>query len=376
MDFELTKQQEFLIKTVREFGEKEIIPIENDIEEKNDIPNELIKKMGKLGILGIPVDKKYGGIGGSYVDLSIAVEELARINGAAAFMVAVNYLGVITIDHQGSEEQKAKWLPKLVSGECLGAFSFTEHSTGSDPREIYATAKLEGDQYICNGRKGFTTGATYDGPVILFLRTGEPGEVTAFVAEKNLDGYSTPTIWPLVGLRGMKVADIQLDNFKIPVQNRLNEEGKGFSVLLDTISVGKVDVSCAALGMAQAALDEAMKYAKDKTMRGKPIGTFQMVQNEIAEMAADVEAARWLLRRTMHLIDMKKATLADCAKAKYFCSKMADSVCHRAMTVHGGYGYSTEFRIERIWRDAKFCGLVEGNDVIQKVIIARDILGI
>ena len=265
---------------------------------------------------------------------------------------------------------------KLVSGECLGAFSFTEHSTGSDPREIYATAKLEGDQYICNGRKGFTTGATYDGPVILFLRTGEPGEVTAFVAEKNLDGYSTPTIWPLVGLRGMKVADIQLDNFKIPVQNRLNEEGKGFSVLLDTISVGKVDVSCAALGMAQAALDEAMKYAKDKTMRGKPIGTFQMVQNEIAEMAADVEAARWLLRRTMHLIDMKKATLADCAKAKYFCSKMADSVCHRAMTVHGGYGYSTEFRIERIWRDAKFCGLVEGNDVIQKVIIARDILGI
>jgi alkylation response protein AidB-like acyl-CoA dehydrogenase len=376
MDFELTKQQELLIKTVGEFAKKEIVPLEQEIEGKNEVPEDLIRKLGKLGVLGIPVDKKYGGMGGTYLDLSLAVEELARVNGAVAFMVAVNYLGVITIEHQGTEKQKEKWLPRLVSGECLGAFSFTEHSTGSDPKEIYATARLNGDHYVCNGRKGFTTGATYNGPVILFLRTGEAGQVTAFVAEKNTKGYSTPVVWPLVGLKGMKVVDIQLDDFIIPVENRLNKEGAGFSVLLDTISVGKVDVACAALGMAQRALDESIKYAKEKTMRGKPIGVFQMVQNEIAEMAVEVEAARWLLRRTMHLIDQKKATLADCAKAKYFCAKTADDVCHRAMTVHGGYGYTTEFKIEQIWRDAKFCAVVEGNNVIQKVLIARGMLGI
>lgn len=374
MDFELTKQQEFLIKTVREFAEKEIVPIENEIEEKNRIPDELITKLGKLGVLGIPVDKKYGGMGGSYVDLSLAVEEMARINGAVAFMVAVNYLGVITIDHQGTEEQKAKWLPRLISGDGLGAFSFTEHSTGSDPKEIYATAKLDGDYYIANGRKGFTTAATYDGPIILFLRTGAVGEVTAFVAEKNTEGYSNPVIWDLAGLRGMLVADILLEDFKIPVENRLGNEGDGFSILLDTISVGKVDVACAALGMAQGALDEAIKYAKEKTMRNRPIGTFQMVQNEIAEMASQVEAARWLLRRTMYLINDRRHSLVDAAIAKLFASQIANDVCRRAMLVHGGYGYTKDFKIERIWRDAQFCSVVEGNEVIQKVLIARGLM--
>lgn len=376
MDFELTRQQQFLIKTVREFAEKEIVPIENEIEEKNWIPDELIAKLGKLGVLGIPVDKKYGGMGGSYVDLSLAVEEMARINGAVAFMVAVNYLGVITIDHQGTEEQKTKWLPRLISGDGLGAFSFTEHSTGSDPKEIYVTAKLDGDYYIANGRKGFTTAATYDGPIILFLRTGAVGEVTAFVAEKNTEGYSNPVIWDLAGLRGMLVADILLEDFKIPVENRLGNEGDGFSILLDTISVGKVDVACAALGMAQGALDEAIKYAKEKTMRNKPIGTFQMVQNEIAEMASQVEAARWLLRRTMYLINDSRHSLVDAAIAKLFASQIANDVCRRAMLVHGGYGYTKDFKIERIWRDAQFCSVVEGNEVIQKVLIARGLMKI
>ena len=374
MDFELTKQQNFLIKAVREFAEKEIIPIEKEIEENNRIPDDLIPKLGKLGALGIPVNKKYGGMGGSYVDLSIAVEELARINGAVAFMVAVNYLGVITIDHQGTEEQKAKWLPRLISGDGLGSFSFTEHSTGSDPKEIYATAKLNGDYYVANGRKGFTTAATYDGPVILFLRTGEPGNVTAFVAEKNTEGYSNPVIWDLAGLRGMLVADIGLEDFKIPVENRLSKEGDGFSILLDTISVGKVDVACAALGMAQGALDEAIKYAKEKTRRNKPIGTLQMIQNEIAEMASQIEAARWLLRRTMYLINDRRHSLVDAANAKLFASQMANDVCRRAMLVHGGYGYTKDFKIERIWRDAQFCSVVEGNEVIQKVLIARGLM--
>lgn len=374
MDFELTKQQELLIKTVREFAEKEIVPLEQQIEDSNEIPSELLAKIAKMGALGIPVEKKYGGMGLGYVDLSIAVEEMARISGAVAFMVAVNYLGVITIELQGTEEQKEKWLPRLISGECLGAFSFTEHSTGSDPKEIYATARLDGDHYVCNGHKGFTTGSTYDGPVILFLKTGDAGEVSTFVAEKNGPGYSTTTPWNLVGLRGMTVADIILEDFKIPVENRLNEVGTGFSSLMDTIAIGKVDVAAAALGIAQAAFEEAIKYAKEKTMRGKPIGKYQMVQNEIAEMAVELDAARWLLRRTMSLIDQKKHTYDACAKAKYFCAKTADDVCHRAMTVHGGYGYTKDFKAERLWRDAKFCAVVEGNNVIQKILIANGAL--
>ncbi|HEX75220.1 MAG TPA: acyl-CoA dehydrogenase [Dehalococcoidia bacterium] len=376
MDFALTKEEEFLQKSTREFAEREISPLENQIEQEDKIPDDLILKLGKQGLFGIPVEKKYGGMGGRYLDLVLGVEQVAYVSGAVAFMVAVNYLPVIAIEIAGNEEQKAKFLPALVKGKekSLGSFSFTEHSTGSDPREIYATAQLEGEHYVCNGHKGFTTGASYDGTIVIFLRTGEGTDVSAFIGQKNTEGYSTPPAYPLIGLRGMTVTDIELKNWRIPAANLLGNRGDGFSILLNTIAVGKVDVAGAMLGIAQRALDEAMKYATEKTMRGRPIGNYQMIQYLIAEMAIDVEAGRYLLYRTMSLMDQKKRTLGSCAVAKLFLAQMADRVTQKAVQVHGGYGYTKDFKVERLYRDAKFGGVVEGSNEIQRVIIARELL--
>jgi butyryl-CoA dehydrogenase len=375
MDFALTKEQELIQKSAREFAEKEIRPLDAQIEEEDKIPMSLIEKAAKIGLLGIPVERKYGGGGRTYLDLSLAVEQIARVNGAVAFFVAVNYLPIISIELFGSEEQKQKYLPDLVQGKCVGSFSFTEHSTGSDPRDIQSRAKLDGDHYVCNGRKGFCTNAEYDGTIVIYLRTGDgPFDVSAFVAEKNTEGYTAPPPWPLTGLRGMRVTDIELKDYRIPKENLLGNEGDGYKNLLGTIAIGKLDVANAMLGIAQDALEQSIRYAKEKTMRGKPIGDFQMIQFLIAEMASKIEAARWMLRQAMSLIDQGKQTLQSAAMAKLFVAQMADDVCQKAMQIHGGYGYTKEFKVERLYRDAKFGGVVEGSNEVQRVIIARDIL--
>lgn len=376
MDFVLTKEEELFRKSVREFAERELRPLEDQIEREDRIPDELIPKIAKAGLFGLPAEKKYGGGGGRYVDLAMAVEEIARVSGAVAFFVAVQYLPIIAIELNGTEEQKAKFLPDLCTGRKVGSFSFTEPSTGSDPTEIQSIARLEGDHYVCNGRKEFCTNAEYDGTIILFLRTGEEHtpDISAFIAEKNAEGYSTPPPWPLLGLRGMRVTNIELKDMHIPAENLLGGKNKGYPVLLNTIAVGKVDVSGAMLGIAQRALEESLKYVKEKTMRGKPISHFQMVQFLIAEMASDIEAARWLFYRSMNLVDHGVQTLQSQAMCKLFCAEMADRVCQKAIQLHGDYGYTKEFKAERLYRDAKFGGVVEGSNEVQRVIIARDIL--
>lgn len=375
MGWVLTKEQEMLQKSMRDFAEREIRPVDKQIEEEDRIPQELIEKVAKAGLLGITVDKKYGGMGGGYLDVALAVEQIARVSGALAFFIAVNTMPIIALEQRGSEEQKAKYFPGLASGKTIGSWSFTEHSTGSDPREIYATAKLEGDYYICNGTKGFSTNAEYDGPVVIFLRTGEgPFDISAFIGEKNAEGYSATPRWPLLGLRGMRVTDIQMKNYRIPAADLLGKKNDGFTVLLDALAITKVDVGAAALGIAQDALEQAIKYAKEKTARGKPIGNLQMIQFLIAEMASEVEAGRCLLYHTMSLVDERKDTLLSGGIGKLFLAEMADHVCQKALQVHGGYGYTKEFRVERLFRDAKFCGVVEGSNEIQRVIVARDML--
>lgn len=375
MGWVLTKEQEMLQKNMQDFAEREIRPLDKQIEEEDRIPQALIEKVAKVGLFGIPVEKKYGGMGGGYLDLCIAVEQIARVNGAVAFFIAVNSMPLVALEQSGSEEQKAKFIPDLATGKTTGSWSFTEHSTGSDPREMYATAKLEGDYYVCNGTKGFSTNAEYDGPVVIFLRTGEgPFDISAFIAEKNTEGYSATPRWPLLGLRGMRVTDIQMKNYRIPAANLLGKKNDGFTILLKTLAVTKVDVGAAALGIAQDALEQSIKYAKEKTARGKPIGDFQMIQFLIAEMASEIEAARCLLYHSMSLVDERKDTLLSGGIAKLYLAEMADNVCQKALQVHGGYGYTKEFRVERLFRDAKFCGVVEGTNEIQRVIVARDML--
>ena len=375
MDFALTKQQELIQKSAREFAEREISPLDAQIDKEGKVPLELFEKAAKIGLLGIPVEREYGGSGGTYLDLSLAVEQIARVNGAVAFFISVNYLTVVAINLFGSEEQKQKFLPDLAQGKCVGAFSFTEQATGSDPGDIQARAKLDGDYYVCNGNKRFCTNAEYDGTIVIFLRTGDgPYDVSAFAAEKNTEGYTAPPPWPLMGLNGMRVTDIELKDYRIPKANLLGKEGDGYKALLGTIAIGKLNVSNALLGIAQDALEQAIKYAQEKTMRDRPIGDFQMIQFLIAEMASKVEAGRWMLRQAMSLIDQGKATLQSAAMAKLFVAEMADDVCQKAVQIHGGYGYTKEFKVERLYRDAKFGGVVEGSNEVQRVIIARDIL--
>jgi butyryl-CoA dehydrogenase len=372
MDFELTKEQEAIRRMARQFAERKLAPIATEIDREAKIPPDIHAELRKLKLFGIPYDKKYGGGGESYVELVLVIEEVAKASAGVSLMLAAHYLAPISLSLYGTEEQKEQCLPKLCSGEGIGTFAFTEAATGSDPEAITTTAELSGDEYILNGSKRFITNAPLDGSALIFAKTG--AGVSGFIVDKNQQGYSTSKPWEMMGLRGGQVADIQLKDVRIPKANLVGPEGKGYRMLTESIAYGKLNVSACLLGIGEAALDEAIKYAKEKTARGKPIGNFQTIQWLLADIETQVAAARWLTYRLAYLASQGGDIRHDSALTKLFASEMATEVTSKALEVHGSYGYTKEFKIERLYRDAKFGEIVEGVSEIQRVIIAASLL--
>jgi len=373
MDFSFTKEQDAVRKFVGDFCKKEIAPLAEKIEEECVIPDDLKTKIARFKLFGIPFDKEYGGSGGGFIAGTIVLEELAKVSGAVSMFVGCNYLTGIPIHLFGTEKQKKEFLTPLCEGRSIGSFAFTEASTGSDPAAITTEARLEGNEYVINGSKRFITGGDLDGIIVLFARDGEG--ISGFIGPKNAPGYSLPKPWEKLGMHGISLNDIYFDNYRIPEDNLLGPKGNGYTVLLDTIAIGKLDSAVLILGCAEAALEEAIKYANERTVRGKPISRLASIQTMISEMAIKLEAAKWLAYRLAWLIDQKSPSVKyESAIAKTFITEAADDVARIALRVHGAYGFVKDFKIERLFRDISLGEIVEGTSELQKVIIARNLL--
>ena len=372
MDFTFNKEQEQFRNTVRQFCQAEVKPPAKRIEEEGRVPGDLIGKMAQLGLFGLPFDEKYGGNGRGFLLANIALEELARASGGVSLLVAINYLASIPIDLYGTEEQKVRFITPLARGEAVGSMAFTEAATGADFGAITTRAVLKGNEYIVNGSKRFITASEMDGPIVFFARDGE--KISAFIGQKNTAGYKVPEPWKKLGLRGISLTDIHFKNYRVPEANLLGASGNGANILRDTIAVGKLDTSAIMLGCAQAALDEAIKYAKSRKVRGKPIAGFQTIQCLLSEMAVSIEAARLMVYRLASYVDLKRDVRVESAMAKMFVTEIASEIARKSMKVHGAYGYVTDLPIERIVRDIHAGELIEGSNEIQRVIVAADLL--
>ena len=372
MDFTLNEEQGKFRNSVRQFCDTEVKPLAKRIDEEGLVPGELTDKIAQFRLFGLPFDKKYGGNGSGFLLANIALEELARASGGASLLVGINYLTGIPIDLYGSEEQKIQFITPLARGEAVGSMAFTEAATGSDFGAITTRAIPKDNEYIINGSKRFITASEMDGPIVFFARDGE--KISAFIGQKNATGYKVPEPWKKLGLRGISLTDIHFKDYRVPVADLLGESGNGANILRDTIAVGKLDTSAIILGCAQAALDEAIKYAKSRKVRGKPIGDFQTIQSLLSEMVASLEAARLMVYRLATYVDLKMDVRVESAMVKMFVTEVANEIARKSMKVHGAYGYVTDLPIERIVRDIHAGEIIEGSNEIQRVIVAADLL--
>lgn len=377
MDFTLSKEQELIQKMAREYAEKSIFPIAKQIDDNNEVPPELIAEMGELDFFGIPFAEEYGGADGGYDQYVLALEQLARGSSGPAMIISAHTLALGAINTFGTEEQKKKYMPLPCKGKQVASFAFTEPGTGSDPKQITSTAQKDGDYYILNGTKRFISNANYEGPIVIFARESESGEITAFIVEKFCEGYSVSEPWHKLGMHGGPLVDVYMKDVRIPKENILGQVGQGYPILLFGISFGKVGVSACALGGVLASYEEAVNYAKEKMHRDKPIAKFQAVQLRIADLAIKYEAARWMTYRLGCLADKvrdPRAFAKEAALTKTFvCETMADAA-RVAVDVHGSYGLMEDYKVSRIYRDAIMGPQIEGVTDMQKMIIAGSIL--
>ncbi|UCG90990.1 MAG: acyl-CoA dehydrogenase [candidate division WOR-3 bacterium] len=379
MNFDLTNDQKMLQNQVRKFAEAELAPVAPEIDKSGEFPWDNIKKMAKLGLLGIIVPEEYGGSGFDFVSLAIAVEEISRICASTGVIVAVNNsLTAYPILQFGNEEQKKKYLPQLCSGEKLGALGITEPNAGSDVAAMESTARLEGDHYILNGTKRFITNAGEAGIYVVFAYTNRELKhkgISTFIVERDTPGFSLGKHEDLMGIRATANCELIFEDAKIPKENLLAQEGDGFKICMNTLDVSRIDIGAQAVGIAQGALDEAVKYSKERKAFGQPICDFEMIQSMFAEMATKIQAARLLVYYAGYCKDKGMPRFSkESAMAKYYASDIAVEVARKAVQIHGGYGYSKDYTVERLYRDAKILELYEGTSEIQKIIIARDLV--
>lgn len=378
MNFDLTSDQKMLQDQVRKFAQTELAPLAPEIDKSGEFPRSNLKKMADLGLLGVIVPEKYGGSGFDFVSLAIAIEEISRACASTGVIVAVNNsLTTYPILEFGSEELKKKYLPPLCSGEKIGAFGLTEPNAGSDVAAMESTARLEGDHYILNGTKRFITNGGEAGIYVVFAYTNHDLKhkgVSAFVVERDTPGFSVGKHEDLMGIRATANCELMFEDVKIPRENLLGKDGDGFKICMNTLDVSRIDIGAQAVGIAQAALDEAVKYSKERTAFGQPICNFEMVQNLIAEMATEVQAARLLVHYAGFCKDKGMTRFSkEAAMSKYYASDIAVDVTRKAVQVHGGYGYTKDYPVERLYRDAKILELYEGTSEIQKIVIAREL---
>ncbi len=374
MNFELTKTQQLFKQMIREFAEKEVKPLAAEVDEQERFPMETVQKMAKLGIFGIPIPKQYGGAGGDQIMYTIAVEELSRCCATTGVIVSAHTsLCCAPILEHGTEEQKMKYLPKLASGEWIGAFGLTEPNAGTDASAQQTTAVLDGDEYVLNGSKIFITNAGYADVYVVATMTdkslGNKG-ITTFIVEKGTPGFSIGKKEQKMGIRGSATCELIFENCRIPKENLLGKIGGGFKVAMKTLDGGRIGIASQALGIAQGAMDETVKYTKERKQFGKSISQFQNTAFQMAELETKVQAARLLVRSAAFKEDKGMPFSADAAMAKLFAAQTAMEVTTKAVQFHGGYGYTREYPVERMMRDAKITEIYEGTSEVQRMVIS------
>lgn len=374
MDFSLSKTEELFLQMIREFAEKEVKPLAAEVDEEERFPLETVEKMAKTGLMGIPVPVKYGGAGGTNLMYGMAVEELSRVCGTTGVVLSAHTsLCCAPIMENGTEEQKMKYLPRLASGEWIGAFGLTEPNAGTDAAMQQTTAVLDGDQYVLNGNKIFITNAVYAHVYVIFAMTdkslGNKG-ISAFIVEKGTPGFSIGKKEKKMGIRGSATTELVFEDCRIPKKNLLGQQGKGFAIAMKTLDGGRVGIAAQALGIAQGAMDETIKYTKERKQFGRSISQFQNTQFQMADMETKVQAARLLVRSAHQKKDNGMPYSVDAAMAKLFAAETAMEVTTKAVQLHGGYGYTREYPVERMMRDAKITEIYEGTSEVQRMVIA------
>ena len=375
MDFTLSKEHEMLRKMYREFAQNEVKPLAQEIDEEERFPSETIPKLAKLGLLGIPFPKKYGGAGGDNLAYAMAVEEIAKTCGTTSVIICAHTsLCCYPIYAYGTEEQKMKYLPDLLSGRKLGAFGLTEPNAGSDASGQQTVAVLEGDHYVLNGTKCFITNATEADTFVVFAMTdrtkGNHG-ISAFIVEKSFPGFSTGKHEKKMGIRGSATSDLIFEDCIVPKENLLGQEGKGFKVAMGTLDGGRVGVAAQALGIGEGAIDEAIAYTKERMQFKKRLSQFQNTQFQMADMKTRADAAQLLVYRAAKAKDVGDPNCGFYSSmAKLFAAEMASDVTRRAVQLFGGYGYTREYPVERMMRDAKITEIYEGTSEVQRMVIS------
>lgn len=378
MNFELTKEQQMIRDMVRDFAEKEIKPRAIDLDRTGEFPYDTFMKMGELGLLGIPFPEEYGGSGGDTISYAIAAEEIGKACGSTGLSYAAAIsLGASPIYYFGTEEQKQKYLVPLASGTALGAFGLTEPNAGSDAGGTQTKAILDGDEFVINGEKSFITNAGYSKTIIVTAVTGKDDRgrniISAIIVPTDTKGVTVHSHYDKMGLHGSNTSEIILENVRVPKENLLGDPNKGFKQFLYTLDGGRISIGALSVGIAQAAYEKALTYAKERKQFGKPISSFQAVQFKLADMAMEIELARNMVWKAAWLKDNKKPFTKEAAYAKLFASETAFRASNQAIQIHGGYGYMREYEVERLLRDAKLMEIGEGTSEIQRLVIARQI---
>ncbi|MEW9512812.1 acyl-CoA dehydrogenase family protein [Streptomyces bacillaris] len=380
MNLELSEEQEAVRRLAEEFVAREVVPHVVAWDRAENVDRSIVKKLGALGFLGLTVPEEYGGSGGDHLAYCLVTEELGRGDSSVRGIVSVS-LGLVakTIASWGSEEQKRQWLPRLTSGEAIGCFGLTEPGTGSDAGNLATRAVRDGGDYVINGTKMFITNGTWADVVLLFARTSDaPGHrgVSAFLVPADTPGLTRRTIHGKLGLRGQATAELVLEDVRVPASTLLGPEGKGFTVAMSALAKGRMSVAAGCVGIAQAALDAAVRYAGEREQFGKGIAGHQLVQELLSDISVDVEAARLLTWRVADLIDRGQEFATAASQAKLYASEAAVRCANNALQVFGGYGYIDEYPVGKLLRDARVMTLYEGTSQIQKLIIGRALTGV
>lgn len=378
MHLSLPDSHRALASSLREFCEENVKPLAGEWDAREEFPHEVVKKLGELGVLGMLVGEEYGGAGMDALALAVAIEEIARFDGSLALTVAShNGLGTSHIRLFGSEEQKKRYLPKLATGEWLGAWALTEPGSGSDAYAMQTTARRMGDHWLLNGTKMFITqGTVGQSFVVLAKDASSPSEksVTAFILEKGWKGFSQKALHGKLGMRSSDTAELVLENVEVPDSQRLGQVGKGFSDALRILDRGRITIGALAVGLGRGAIEESLRYAKDRKAFGQPISEFEAIRWMLADGHTEISASRLLVHRAACLADAGKPFSREASMGKLFASEAATRACNRAVQIHGGYGYTRDFPVERYLRDAKLCEIGEGTSEIQRTVISRQLL--
>ncbi len=378
LGFDYSETQHMVAASAKKFAEQHIRPFVMKWDEAQEFPVEVFKKAGKMGFMGVLVPQSLGGSGLGYHEYIAIIEEISKVDPSIGLSVAAhNSLCTNHILSFGNDEQKERWIPKLASAEWIGAWGLTEHNTGSDAGGMSTTAVKEGDHWILNGAKNFITHGISGDVAVVVVRTGEKGDshgMTAFVVEKGTKGFSSGKKEDKLGMRASETAELIFNNCRIPDSNRLGEVGDGFVQSMKVLDGGRISIGALSLGIAKGAYEAALKYSKERVQFGKPISSFQGISFKLADMATEIEASELMLHKAAFLKNQGRKMTKMSAMSKMFASEVCVRVANEAVQIHGGYGYTKDFPVEKFYRDAKLCTIGEGTTEIQKVVIAKNIL--